>query len=268
LNAKRCAMGQRPPLPRLCPTRCSTFATLAEEREAREDAVSKQTRLLRKELPALLGQLEQIPDPRDPRKRQHKLTVLLLWGLLMFVFQFASRRESNREMTRPQFLANLHLLFPEIETPATRRHPLSAAARHRPDPSRTGARRPGATPDPRQECPTLFDQPLPSDCHRWLAEARRRHPLGGGTPAAQRRQRRNPPDPVLRLCARGQPRLPQRSGHPVAQRVPRTRARRYRSAKAGLRIARLCALERPAQDAVSPPCRSCFCSTASTPTVR
>ncbi|MEF8747594.1 MAG: transposase family protein [Candidatus Accumulibacter propinquus] len=116
LNAKRCAMGQRPPAPAPLPNRCSTFATLAEEREAREDAVSKQTRLLRKELPALLGQLEQIPDPRDPRKRQHKLTVLLLWGLLMFVFQFASRRESNREMTRPQFLANLHLLFPEIET--------------------------------------------------------------------------------------------------------------------------------------------------------
>ena len=33
----------------------------------------------------------------------------------MFVFQFSSRRETNREMTRPQFLANLHLLFPEIE---------------------------------------------------------------------------------------------------------------------------------------------------------
>ncbi|MBL8375855.1 transposase family protein [Accumulibacter sp.] len=73
--------------------------------------MSKQARLLRQELPALLAQLERIPDPRDPRKRRHKLTVLLLYGLLMFVFQFSSRRETNREMTCPQFLANLHLLF-------------------------------------------------------------------------------------------------------------------------------------------------------------
>ena len=116
LNATQRAMGFVPTSPAPLPNRCSPFATIAEEQAAREDAVSKQTRLLRKELPALLGQLEQIPDPRDPRKRRHKLTVLLLWGLLMFVFQFASRRETNREMTRPQFLANLQLLFPEIET--------------------------------------------------------------------------------------------------------------------------------------------------------
>jgi hypothetical protein len=40
----------------------------------------------------------------------------MLYGLLMFVFQFASRREVNREMTRPQFEANLRLLFPELDT--------------------------------------------------------------------------------------------------------------------------------------------------------
>jgi len=31
----------------------------------------------------------------------------------MFVFQFAFRREVNREMTRPQFEANLRVLFLE-----------------------------------------------------------------------------------------------------------------------------------------------------------
>jgi hypothetical protein len=116
LNAKRRASGQVLHSPTSLPNRCSAFATVGEEREAREDAVSKKTRLLRKELPALLEQLEQIPDPRDPRKRRHKLTALLLYGLLMFVFQFSSRRETNREISRPQFMANLHLLFPEIET--------------------------------------------------------------------------------------------------------------------------------------------------------
>ncbi|TLD46815.1 MAG: hypothetical protein FAZ92_00895 [Accumulibacter sp.] len=115
LNAKRRAMGQRPQSPPPLPNRCSAFTTIDEERAAREHAVSKQARLLRQELPALLDQLERIPDPRAPRKRRHKLTALLLYGLLMFVFQFASRRETNREMTRPQFLANLQLLFPQIE---------------------------------------------------------------------------------------------------------------------------------------------------------
>ncbi|MER2518674.1 MAG: hypothetical protein ABTR92_20130, partial [Candidatus Accumulibacter phosphatis] len=99
LNAKLRASGQVPHSPACLPNRCSAFATVGEEQKAREDAVSKQIRLLRKELPALLGQLEQIPDPRDPRKRRHKLTALLLYGLLMFVFQFSSRRETNREIS-------------------------------------------------------------------------------------------------------------------------------------------------------------------------
>ena len=116
LNAKLRATGQVPHSPAALPNRCSTLATVAEEQEAREDAVSKQVRVLRKELPTLLAQLEQIPDPRDPRKRRHKLTALLLYGLLMFVFQFSSRRETHREMSLPQFMANLQLLFPEIET--------------------------------------------------------------------------------------------------------------------------------------------------------
>ena len=116
LNAKRRALGLVPTSPASLPNRCSAFATVAEEQAAREDAVSKQVRLLRKELPALLAQLTKIPDPRDPKKRRHKLTALLLYGLLMFVFQFASRRETNREMTHPQFLTNLQRLFPEIDT--------------------------------------------------------------------------------------------------------------------------------------------------------
>lgn len=90
--------------------------TIFQEQQAREEAVSGQLRILRRELPCLLVRLEQIPDGRNPRKCRHKLTVLLLYGLLMFVFQFASRREVNREMTRPQFEANLRLLFPELET--------------------------------------------------------------------------------------------------------------------------------------------------------
>jgi len=33
----------------------------------------------------------------------------------MFVFQMSSRREANKEMTRPQFMESLKLLFPDLE---------------------------------------------------------------------------------------------------------------------------------------------------------
>lgn len=98
------------------PNACSAYTTVAEEQQAREAAVSGQFRLLHRELPRLLERLQRIPNPRNPRKCRHKLTMLLLYGLLMFVFQFASRREVNREMTRPQFEANLRLLFPQLQS--------------------------------------------------------------------------------------------------------------------------------------------------------
>ena len=106
----------------------TAFSSIAEMKEAREDAVSKQARLLRKELPALLAQLEYIPDPRDPRKRRHKLTVLLLYGWLICVFQFSSRRESNREITRTSVSGQPATAVPGDRYPATRRYPISAAA--------------------------------------------------------------------------------------------------------------------------------------------
>ena len=116
LAAERQQTGQRPRRPAALPNSLSAYATVAEEQQAREEAVSGQIRVLRRELPALLEQLEQIPDPRNPNKCRHRLHVLLLYGLLMFVLQFASRREANRKMTHPCFEANLKLLFPELDT--------------------------------------------------------------------------------------------------------------------------------------------------------
>ena len=44
------------------------------------------------------------------------LTVALIYGLLMCVFQMASRREANAEMSRPVSLSTLQQLFLELET--------------------------------------------------------------------------------------------------------------------------------------------------------
>ncbi len=60
--------------------------------------------------------MKRIPDPRNPKKTQHKLTLLILYGILAFVLHYPSRRQANGEMTNPMFEHNLRLLFPELPT--------------------------------------------------------------------------------------------------------------------------------------------------------
>jgi hypothetical protein len=79
-------------------------------------AVAGQLGVFRALLPKLLKDLSKIPDPRQPKKVKHKLTVVLFYGVLSFVFQMASRREANRELSRPAFLNTLQELFPELES--------------------------------------------------------------------------------------------------------------------------------------------------------
>ena len=95
---------------RTCP-----YQNEEEERAGRFEAVSQQVKVYRSMLPVLLNRLRKIPDPRNPRKIRHKLTVLMIYGILCFAFQMSSRREANREMTRPMFEANLRKLFPDLE---------------------------------------------------------------------------------------------------------------------------------------------------------
>ena len=92
------------------------WKTPEEEQLARQQQSKEQLNVLRSQLPLILNNLKKIPDHRNPKKIKHKVKVLMLYGLLMFVFQFASRREVNREMTRPLFEKNLQAFFPELET--------------------------------------------------------------------------------------------------------------------------------------------------------
>ena len=70
----------------------SAFKDVAEERQARTEAVTAHAGVLKANLKTLLQRLAKIPDPRCPNKIKHSLTVLMVYGLLAFVFQFASRR--------------------------------------------------------------------------------------------------------------------------------------------------------------------------------
>ena len=103
-----------PTRPSISNRKCS-YQNEEEEKSARLDAVSQQVKVYRAMLPVLLKRLSKISDPRNPRKIKHKLTVLMIYGILCFAFQMSSRREASREMTRPMFMANLRRLFPDLE---------------------------------------------------------------------------------------------------------------------------------------------------------
>ena len=94
----------------------SHFQSTEEESAARTEAVSGLILLMRQMLPVLLGRLGKIPDPRNPKKLKHQLTVLMIYGILVFVFQYGSRRAANGEITRPMFEHNLRVLFPKLKS--------------------------------------------------------------------------------------------------------------------------------------------------------
>lgn len=93
----------------------SPFRTIEQEKQARQEAVGDYFGTLRTQLPTLLGRFAKIPDPRNPKKLRHKMTSVLVYGVLCFVFQMASRREANRKITMPTFRENLRYLFPDLE---------------------------------------------------------------------------------------------------------------------------------------------------------
>ena len=97
------------------PNRLDMSGSLEKQMEENQDTAEKAAAVYRQMLPSLLKSLSHIKDPRAPHKIKHKITVLLLYGIIMFVFQIGSRRETNREMNDIGF-ENLKAIFPELET--------------------------------------------------------------------------------------------------------------------------------------------------------
>ena len=93
-----------------------TFQSMEEERDFRSNLLKEQIDVWKKLLPSLLKKFARIPDPRKPGSITHKKTVLLLYGLLAFVFKLSSCREMNRELSSTVAFEQLKTLFPEIET--------------------------------------------------------------------------------------------------------------------------------------------------------
>jgi len=101
LREKKRAEGLEPAATATLPNCVSPYGSIDEETEGRLEAVTEQVKIMRAKLPILLRQLRAIRDPRHPKKIRHRLTCVFIYGILSFVLQMSSRREANREMTRP-----------------------------------------------------------------------------------------------------------------------------------------------------------------------
>ena len=96
--------------------RKSVHTNLADEQAEREEVLSEQISLWCKMLPNLIRRFAKLRDYRRATHVKHKITVLMMFGLFAFIFQLASRREINRELTGPVIFEHLHALFPEIDS--------------------------------------------------------------------------------------------------------------------------------------------------------
>ena len=94
----------------------SPHATITDEQAMREDIMAQQIMAWRKILPSLVKKFSRIPDPRRTKSIKHKLVVLMIFGLLAFVFRMSSRREMNRELTGATVNNNLKKIFPELDS--------------------------------------------------------------------------------------------------------------------------------------------------------
>lgn len=89
---------------------------IEEENNVRKDVLKNQILVWKKIIPGLFRRFAKILDPRRPKSVKHKLAVLLMHALLMFVFKFSSRKSINNELAKPQFHQNMMELFPEFDS--------------------------------------------------------------------------------------------------------------------------------------------------------
>lgn len=97
------------------PNRKSGHKTAEEEQEAVQAVTEEKLKVAYQLLPGLLEKISRIPDPRDPKKIKHQMAVMMLYGILLFMFQLSSRRKGNEELTGPRLLENLRPLFPDLQ---------------------------------------------------------------------------------------------------------------------------------------------------------
>ena len=92
------------------------YETPEDEKLDRQTSVEDALKVYLRTLPILIKRLSKINDPRQPKKIKHSITVLMIYGILMFVYQRSSLRDANKEMSTAIFFENMKAMFPDFET--------------------------------------------------------------------------------------------------------------------------------------------------------
>jgi hypothetical protein len=104
-------------IPRTQAKNCkSPHATVEGEVNHYEDIAAAQIKIWRSLFPSLFKDFSKIKDPRNPNTIKHKITVLLMLGLLQFIFRLPSRRAFNAHLTAPSIMKLLQDIFPDIDS--------------------------------------------------------------------------------------------------------------------------------------------------------
>ena len=116
LREQQASEGLTKPPRQTTPNKQSQEKTIEEEIAVAVDVTVAQVNFLRKQLPVILNTLRKIEDPRQGKKIKHKLSTLMLYGIIAFVHQISSRRELNRKLSNPSISSILQSFFPELES--------------------------------------------------------------------------------------------------------------------------------------------------------
>lgn len=82
----------------------------------RKEIIEEKVKFIMNILPQTLKRLSKIQDYRNPLKVKHALSVLICYGIIIFLYQITSRRAANREITSPIMFENLTTIIPELKT--------------------------------------------------------------------------------------------------------------------------------------------------------
>jgi hypothetical protein len=93
-----------------------SYCNIEEITADRADKLSAQINAWRSILPILIKRFSTIHDPRRAKSVKHQIAVVMLYGLLAFIFRLSSRREINRELSGMVVFENLQKIFPELES--------------------------------------------------------------------------------------------------------------------------------------------------------
>jgi len=84
--------------------------------EDAEELTERYMRLLGFLLPGILAMLSTVDDPRNPRKTIHSFSVLILYGIMIFISHTPSRRAANREIGGSKISELMQELLPDFTT--------------------------------------------------------------------------------------------------------------------------------------------------------